>query len=239
LIAILGLLIAFPLSQIQSNLYTNGQEYALKDSPQISYIGYYFKTSSGKVYTGKTPQDVSVRELIPFSNSPSILNNNPSFNTPPLEKISVQLANSPDDPDPIIAPKYQPSSTNPINPYAYNSIKGFQESSLPYYKPQFPTSVDYKNGEFRRFFCKKTNETIYIEIDNEMYNKLIIKDSTILWQMYFPFNLPWKITGERSEVTITNQNIVKLTSVKYNLPFFEEYIISSDSNYNLYLNLNL
>ena len=43
----------FPKSQITPNLYTNGGEfvYALNNKP---YIGYYFKTSTGKIYTKYT-----------------------------------------------------------------------------------------------------------------------------------------------------------------------------------------
>ena len=42
----------YPLSQITPNLYTNGSEFAYVNTNQ-PYTGYYWKTSSGKYYTGK------------------------------------------------------------------------------------------------------------------------------------------------------------------------------------------
>lgn len=45
----------YPLSQIKTNLYTGGNEYALKSNPRTPYIGYYYKTSIGQSFTGKTP----------------------------------------------------------------------------------------------------------------------------------------------------------------------------------------
>ena len=51
----------FPLSQIQTNLYTDGTEYETSDGR--AYTGYYFKTSTGKLYTGRTPQDLPNLDL--------------------------------------------------------------------------------------------------------------------------------------------------------------------------------
>ena len=44
----------YPKSQITPNLYTNGDEFFLKNT-QIPYTGYYYKLSTGKRYTGKNP----------------------------------------------------------------------------------------------------------------------------------------------------------------------------------------
>ena len=43
----------FPKSQITPNLYTNGKEFAYVNNKQ-EYIGYYFKVSTGKYFTGTT-----------------------------------------------------------------------------------------------------------------------------------------------------------------------------------------
>ena len=56
----------FPLSQITPNLYTNGNEFIIQ-STQQPYIGYYFKTSKGQFYTGRTPSDSPNLLLIPSS----------------------------------------------------------------------------------------------------------------------------------------------------------------------------
>ena len=45
-----------PKSQIKSNLYTEGTEFIRVDN-NLPYNGYYYKTSKGKFYTGKTPEE--------------------------------------------------------------------------------------------------------------------------------------------------------------------------------------
>jgi hypothetical protein len=52
-----------PKNKIQINLYTSGGEYALLSSGQI-YIGYYHKLYNGKYFTGKTPNDSNIKELV-------------------------------------------------------------------------------------------------------------------------------------------------------------------------------
>ena len=76
----------------------------------------------------------------------------------------------------------------------------------------------------RRYFCKKTNEIIYLEVSKDTYDKLVKQDSTILWQLYLPFNLPWQLTGSKEQVYKVNKNIVELTSVKQKLSMLAEYL---------------
>jgi hypothetical protein len=52
----------FPLSQITPNLYTNGGEFVIISS-QEDYKGYYFKTSTGKYYTGRNSSDLPNIEI--------------------------------------------------------------------------------------------------------------------------------------------------------------------------------
>ena len=46
----------YPKSQIQENLHTNGGELKPSNSSE-EYKGYYFKTSNGEFFTGKSPSD--------------------------------------------------------------------------------------------------------------------------------------------------------------------------------------
>jgi len=188
----------YPLSQISINLYTNGGEFAYLSTKQ-PYIGYYWKTSKGKYYTGKTPQDTPTSELILFSFEGTVNDVN-------------QSSNSYYNQDAVTPVKYI-NLTNPPSP-----------SSLPIFSPTFPTQQDYTNGEMRRYFCKKTNEIIYLEISKDTYDKLVGQDSQILWQLYQPFNLPWQLSGNKEQVFTTNKNIVELTSVRQKLPMLMEYL---------------
>ena len=58
----------YPLSQITTNLNTNGGELIYANTRQ-DYIGYYYKTSKGEYFTGKTPQDgpneLLIQEIVP------------------------------------------------------------------------------------------------------------------------------------------------------------------------------
>ena len=56
----------YPKSQIITNLYTNGNELFLQ-SDGSPYAGFYYKTSNGSYFSGKTPQDIPSVKLLPFS----------------------------------------------------------------------------------------------------------------------------------------------------------------------------
>jgi len=182
----------FPLSQVKTNLSSNG-EFALVGSQKI-YYGLYWKTSTGKYFTGKTPQDLPTREILPIAQS--VIATDDIESSPSLDSIN------------------------------YNNIKitPTQYSNIPQYSPTQPTLQDYQNGEFIRYFCKKYNEVLYIEIDQPQYDRLVVKNPDILWQLYLPFKLPWQITGDKEQVARTNKNIVDLTSQRLKLPKLGEYI---------------
>ena len=56
----------YPKSQIKTNLYTNGGEFALaKDNSE--YTGDYYITSNGRKFTGKNPNVVPSYELVDLS----------------------------------------------------------------------------------------------------------------------------------------------------------------------------
>jgi hypothetical protein len=198
----------YPLSQITSNLYTNGGEYVYK-SNQENYTGYYWKTSSGKIYTGKTPQDIPTSELISANSNP--LN-------PVLQNSSI----------PVIINQNDFENTNYIN---VKSIDTSQIALTPTYYPTLPTQQDYQIGEFRRYFCKKTNEIQYVEISKDQFDLLVAKDPQILWQLYFPFFIPWDITGNKEQVARVNKNIVDLTMKNLRLPRFNDYIKNDYTKY--------
>jgi hypothetical protein len=200
----------YPKSQIVSNLYTNGEEFVYTDNKE-PYSGYYYKTSDGKYYTGKTPQDL------------------------PNEELSLLQIFQ----DPLIStPNVLPNYTTTTNIYEqsneeYLNIKSLSPTTtlLPYYNPQQPTQQDYQNTEFRRYFCKKTNEILYIEINKDQYDKLIAKDPQILWQLYLPFNITWQLTGDEQQVARVNKNMVELAMKNLKLPKFNLYIKEDYTKY--------
>jgi hypothetical protein len=184
----------FPKSQITPNQYTNGGEYvyALTKFP---YIGYYFKVSTGKYYTGRNTSDRPNEEL-----------------------LFIAAQDYPDNPQSSVV------IIDPLYDYLTNSNSDNPPVLIPTYLPVTPTTQDYQNGEFQRYFCKKTNETQYIEINLDQFTKLKGKDPQILYSLYQPFTITWILTGDKEQVAKTNRNIVELISFKQKLPRFGEYL---------------
>jgi len=207
----------FPKSQITPNLYTNGSEFFLNGE---SYTGYYFKTSKGEYFTGKNTSDLPNSQIFKITNL--------SFDLTPANGNGnfTQFVDNYD------GYTFNTQIQHPENNFIYNSLKPQKQYiTLPYYNPVQPSNQDYQNGEFRRFFCKKTNETTYIEINNKMYNDLVTKNPNILWQLYLPFNITWQLTGDKQQVAKVNKNMVELTSFRLKLPYFNLYIKEDYTKY--------
>jgi hypothetical protein len=189
----------YPQSQIKTNLYTNGGEFALTTTKQ-EYVGYYWTTSSGKTYTGKTPNDINIVELTSLSKT----------------SLPINAQSS----DSVVF--YNLEQTNST----YNNIKNIDTKTLllPTYYSPIPTSQDYQTGEFQRYFVKKTNELIYTEVSEDTYTKINSHDSTYLWQYYIPFILPWFISGDKLTVAQTNSKVVEVTMQRLKLYKFNEYL---------------
>jgi len=204
----------YPKSQIKTNLYTNGNEYTVLSTGNI-YQGFYYKISTGEYFTGRTPDDRPNLEIVPIIQPTEVTLNNVSF------RYNIDVAFD--------------------SPLEYEG--GFQADStsiqiVPYYIASTPTEQDYQIGEFRRYFCKKGNEILYLEIDKTQYDLLVTKNPSILFSLYEPFNLPWQITGVQEEVEKTNRNIVALTSQRLKLPEFGRYLNNNYLKYYKFPNIS-
>lgn len=191
----------YPKSQVKTNLYTNGDEFVYISNKQ-PYQGYYFKTSTGQYYTGKNADDRPNFEL-----------------TQNLATAETTIDTTKSDYSVII-------NTDLNNNLTYNNLISPPPSVLisPAYNAPEPTLQDYQIGEFRRYFCKKGNEILYLEIDKDTYDKLIAKDSQYQFSLWQPFNLPWLLVGTQEQVYKVNRNVTILTSQKLLLPQFGRYL---------------
>jgi hypothetical protein len=211
----------YPKSQIVTNLYTSGQEYIIKSTSE-NYIGNYWKTSDGKFFTGKTPEDKNTQELIiatsKFSQTPS---SSPSYTQP----IQVDLALAYDSP--YVGDN--PDLYNERNVLDYAKLTNIDIINPPSlllpvpFNPQ-PTQDDYNLGEFTRYFCKKTNELRYIEINKDTYDKLVGQEPTYLWQLYTPFKYQWIISGDKETVYKTNEQVTRYMTTKFKFPAFNKFL---------------
>jgi len=166
----------YPKSQIKSNLYTNGGEFILSTTKE-NYKGNYYKISSGKLYSGKNPTD-----------TPNILLTLLDLNSPEEFKQTF-------NPDLITTQDDLSNGYYPLDP----PIR-----SIPVFNLTLPTNQDKQNGQFTRYFCKKTNELKYLEIDKETYDQLKAKDSKIAWDLYEPASLLWVFNGNEESIFNTN-----------------------------------
>jgi len=203
----------YPLSQIQTDLFTNGGEYAFKSNSQ-PYKGPYYKTSDGKIYSEKIPNNNS-KEIIPVNPATliPISNNNSSVKVNSTNAITVFDGTQTDD---IGDPIY---STNTNTNYSSDAQSRIIPSS--YYPVLSQEQKD--SGQFIRYFTKKTNELKYIEIDKLTYNALKSKNSGIAFDLYEPTSLIWRIKGDKTEIFNSNKGAVLTKEQQLKWPGFSKY----------------
>jgi hypothetical protein len=196
----------FPKSQITSNLYTNGGELVYAND-NTNYKGDYFKTSTNEYYSGISPQ-----------NKPNV-----------LLKIKSKELSSINESEVLSHTLLVPSSFTQLKNIDVNFTR-----TLPPPSPNPPTSLDYTNGKFPRYFCKKTNQIIYLEINKDTYNKLVKKDPSILYQLFQPFTLTWTLIGNREQVAKNNQNVVEKISNSLRIQNLAEFLKMDFTKYYKY-----
>lgn len=178
----------YPKSQIQTNLYSNA-ELTVLTTGQL-YTGDYWSTSDGKFYAGKTPSSPkSTIELVKTANNPIAF---PQAE-PPTETEQAYIESNP------LTLRYARLTDLDVSSYP----------NVPTYIPASPTKDDYISGEFTRFFCKKINESLFIEISFEDYTKLVEKDKSVLHEFYIPFKVNWVLSGDLKSIARENKNVVE------------------------------
>lgn len=219
----------YPLSQIQTNLYTNGREYALisnidpktpSNTPvQDSYKGPYFKTSDGGIFSGKVPTNESER-LIPLDSTTLIpqLDDSTPLQVNSTKAISIVNNNSTDDPSVYNS---DGQIIYPANTSNYVSDSKGRLIPSPYYPVLTQEQKD--EGQFTRYFTKRANELRYIETDKKTYDALETKNDNIAWDLYEPAFLIWKIKGDKQEVYKSNKASAMSVEQQFRWPGFPKY----------------
>jgi len=163
-------------------------------STKKEYIGYYWKNSRGDIFTKKNP-NVGGSEILEII---------PQIPLPSLDSIIYAEGNN-----------------------VYNALKKINITKsllLPsYFKPS-PTNQDYTVGNFTRYFAKKINENIYVEISKNIYDKFKKKDKKYAYKSYLIFELVWTLTGDILQVQQINKNIIRLTEQNSKITGLETYL---------------
>jgi len=192
----------YPKSQIKTNLITNGNEFVYLSNNQ-PYSGSYWRTSDGKYYTGKNPNDTPTFELI--------------LATLPLPEVTSSTQSTV-----RIVPQ-----KGVVN--SYLNLKGININNppvllAPVYALTIPTQADYTNGTFIRYFCKQNTQYIYLEITQDTFRKLADSDSQIDYKNYTPFTITWTLSGlSREEVAGINQSVTSTTERQLELRGLTQY----------------
>jgi hypothetical protein len=147
----------------------------------------------------------------------------------PEDPPNIKLLSISDDP--ILSPE-TPSETliTQDGPLISPSLPN---RNIPQFNPTLPTTQDQQNGQFNRYFCKRTNENRYLEIDFNTYSQLQSQDPKIAWDLYIPTQIIWLIQGNREQVYNSNKGSVQ--SVEQNLKWygFSQYFKDDFSKYYL------
>ena len=188
----------YPKSQVKTNLNTKGGEYVISDS-NTPYKGYYYQTSNGEYFSGRTP------------------NESPSFR---LTKINLN-----DNPTPLSSIIEDNNFYSISGGYSRSTHLNFNQPPPSPPKQTYPvlTENDYKLGEFQRYFLKKGNETKFLEISLEDYRKYVNQDRDVMFELYVPIQINWILTGDKEQVYKVNQSIVARAEREQNLPGFTQY----------------
>jgi hypothetical protein len=181
----------YPEFLTETNLYTNGGEYALASTGE-AYIGYYWKTLDGKYFTNKNPQQVPYFPLVPI-NFIKEQNNGDSFIQPTPEY-----------------PKNDLNQNIPPNPISYVAK---------------PTSGDYSNNFFYRYFSKPINSNTYKEINSNDYYRLVNQDSSINFILNEAIRVKWVLGGfTQDEVFRQNKTIIEYTELNSNFIYLGQFL---------------
>lgn len=185
----------YPKSQIKTNLSTDGSEFILVSTGE-KYSGFYHELSNGKTFTGRTPYDPPVKEII--RNEGTMEETPPSLNT-----VSSQVPNI----------------------YTFlQGIEIGKEKKLPSVYIPNPQESDYTLGQITRYFVQHISNLNYIEVSKEEFNKIQNKDNDIFWQNYKPFFISWRITGDKFKVAQINLQTVSNIIKKEKLVGFAGYL---------------
>jgi len=194
----------YPKSKIIANQYTAGEELVYLNT-YIFYQGYYYIVADGRIYTGKNPNDGISKELQAIPTGKQRNTDNAEVSTLNIQDLT----------------EAEPSKLD------YDDIrlnKGIENPFTSLIEPKYSLpNTNYPS--FIRYFAKRTNGSVFIEINKDTYNKLASKDRLYNWPAYTVFTLPWTTAqASRSEIEAINTGIVYSTERSQKLYGLSQYI---------------
>ncbi len=184
----------FPKSQITTDLTCTEGQFSLVENGD-SYVGKYFRTSKGTIYTGANPDDGPNR---------------------PLQESNLNTGeNNLDVESQSIASYSRQANVNLLPPTYENIAKSKQPTNAPIItSTPLPTPENYSNNIFYRYYLKNTNSYRYNEIDQNQYQLFRDQDPSVQYQLFIPLRINWVITGNLLDAYKKNIEITEKTSEK-------------------------
>lgn len=183
----------FPKNKIKTGLYSNGGEFVYEDS-KAPFSGFYYSLYNGTFFEGKSPTENN-KKIIKASN-PNIATSFP-FSTPTIS-----------DSGSVLNKDFRIDTSLPSLQNKAIILPTGQIQNLPTsYYPK-PSSFDYSIGQFLRYFCRKTNESVFLEINQNDYASLCNQNNNYVYSLYIPFKTYWLISGNYDKVVETNFKLV-------------------------------
>ena len=220
-----------PKNRIKENLYTPGNEFVFLSTKE-NYVGFYHSLYNGKFYSGKTPNDSNIREIISY-----VVTGNDEL--PPEFSSTNKIALFLNDPDPVVNPT-QWIQRDIVTYLALNGKDTRDDNPRAYPQSYYPspTEDDYALGSFTRYFIVKVNELIYIEVDSKTYKDIKKESNNIVWELFKCFKIQWTIVGVESNVFDTNRDQVLITERRINRKGLQEFLANNYLKFYQSENLN-
>jgi len=211
----------YPQNRIQTNLYTNGDEYVIEETNEF-YKGSYWKTFEGKFYTGKTPNDKPTQKLKKYVPSTvtniSFINQNSTNQLAStdgfLEESNLSVVNVGN-----VNEYYLLKNPNLTSINVEDTIKKLPVTYYP-----SPSAEDYTIGTFTRYFVVKTNEFLFTEVEKNTYTLIKNQDPQWVWELFIPFAVSWVITGEKENVYKINKDTILIVEQRLKKKGLQQYL---------------
>lgn len=209
-----------PLNRIQTDLFTAGGEYVYLASG-IEYTGDYYSLYNGQTFSGATPNAPFSEEIVPIFSLTS------TQDETPFEGRSVYVPLETEDPD--IQVPYRDTLYDAKMLDQYIKLQGQRpdqvgDAARILAQDIKPTEQDYQKGQFFRFFVKKRNEPLYIEINRKIFSSIKNQDTKVYSKYYLPFRLLWTLTGPEDDVFEANRTITTKAEQFLQLTFLSDYL---------------
>src|SRR5210317_1648905 len=202
-----------PKSRIKTGLYTQDGELVLAGTT-IPYTGYYYELYNGQYYSGQTPDSENSVRLVKAP--PSRL----ETSVEDIDKVFINTLTDNIDPNGLFVEQ----TSSDINSYLSLTQDPQNTKLIPAAITPTVSQDNYDNGQFIRYFAKKSNELRYLEISESTYTKLKNRSRDYLWEHYLVFSLPWMLTGKKETVGKVNRDITVLTEQRLKIKGLQQFL---------------